>query len=139
MYLDGFNTNICFIVDLVFKKRRPIIFPLIKEVFHAKIFPSSHFYKQGFFFDKERYPQAKIFPWLKKFAISPDFSFIKEVTFPQAKILLQAKYFSIIKEVFHKPRFLHKQIVFLDQGSLPKTKTFFLSKDFFVIMEVFQK
>ena len=141
----------------IFKRLRAIIFlqsknfstiqdfSFIKEVLIRYFsFIEEVFYKPKFFLHQERFPQAKIFPLLRKFSSTsqglffikeifqkPKFflhkgSFSQEKTFSSSRKFSKSQYFPFIKEVFYKQRFSTSQRLSTNQG-------------FFLIKEVFHK
>ena len=77
-------------------------FSLIKEAFHKpRFYHKKRFVLGGSFPQAKILPQEKIFLWWTNFSQSPDFSLIDKSSTCQG--------FSMIKEVFQRPRFFHKQ------------------------------
>ena len=96
IYLNGFNTIICFQII------RPIIFSSVKKFFAKK--------------DQGNFPQTTIF--------------LDQQNFPQTRKFSMNKFFTLIREVFHKQKFS------LDQGSFLQTKIFPWSNKFFIVTKI---
>ena len=100
--------------------------------------------------DQESSPQAKIFPWSRRYSTSKGFSMINECSmikeihhkqwlFHDQENFLQARNFSMMKEMFHNQRLIRDQQSFSQAEIFPQPKKFSTNKIFSTITEVFHK